>query len=98
MTALIDYGAAGRAIAAAHRIDEVRAIRDRAEAVRTYAKLAGDLNMQNMAAEIRIRAERRAGELLVDMQTSGERQAKERGRPKIRTLPTTCFILTPCNV
>jgi hypothetical protein len=89
MSALIKYDAARKAIAAAHRVDEVRAIRDRAEAVRTYAKLAGDLNMQNMAAEIRIRAERRAGELLVDMQTSGERQPKERGRPTKVSSPTT---------
>ena len=59
-------------------MDEAKKIRDKAEAVRTYAKLAGDLDMQNMAAEIRIRAERRAGELLVGMQTSGERQANHR--------------------
>jgi hypothetical protein len=34
----------------------------------TSAKLAGDLEMQNMSAEIRIRAERRAGQLLSDME------------------------------
>ena len=89
MTALIRYDAARRALAAAHRVDEVKAIRDKAEAVRVYAKQAGDFELQNQAAEIRIRAERRAGELLVDMQTSGERQAKERGRPKKVSSPTT---------
>jgi hypothetical protein len=89
MTALIRYDAARRALAAAHRVDEVKAIRDKAEAVRVYAKQAGDFGLQNQAAEIRIRAERRAGELLFDMQTTGQRQAKERGRPKKVSSPTT---------
>jgi SHS2 domain-containing protein len=87
--ALVRYDAARKALAAAHRVDEVKAIRDKAEAVRVYAKQARNLEMQNMAAEIRLRAERRAGELLVDMQASGERQAKERGRPKKVSRPTT---------
>jgi hypothetical protein len=80
MTSLIRYDAARRALAAAHRVDEVKAIRDRAEAVRTYAKLAGDLQLQNQACEIRLRAERRAGQLLVEMEKNhGTRGA---GRPR----------------
>ena len=80
MTALIRYDAARKAIAAAHRVDEAKKIRDKAEAVRTYAKLAGDLDMQNMAAEIRIRAERRAGQLLLDMEKNPGRRGA--GRPR----------------
>jgi len=87
VTALIRYDAARKAIAAAHRVDEAKKIRDKAEAVRTYAKLAGDLDMQNMAAEIRIRAERRAGQLLLDMEknpgTRGEGRPRKDGT-KIR--------------
>ena len=64
MTALIRYDAARRAIASAYRVDEAKNIRDKAEGVRVYAKQARDLEMQNMAAEIRIRAGRRAGQLL----------------------------------
>ena len=86
-TALIKYDAARKAIAAAHRVDEVKAIRDKAEAVRTYAKLAGDLELQNQACEIRIRAERRAGQLLIDMEknpgTRGEGRPRKDGT-KIR--------------
>jgi hypothetical protein len=87
--ALIRYDAARRAIASAYRVDEVKAIRDKAEALRHYAKQANDLEMQNMAAEIRFRAERRAGELLADMGNKGERQAKEGGRPKKLSSSTT---------
>jgi hypothetical protein len=80
VTSLIRYDAARRAIASAYRVDEAKKIRDKAEAVRTYAKLAGDLDMQNMACEIRLRAERRAGQLLLEMQKNpGTRGA---GRPR----------------
>jgi len=80
MTALIRYDAARRALAAAHRVDEAKKIRDTAEAVRVYAKQARDLDMQNMAAEIRIRAERRAGQLLLEMEKNPGRRGE--GRPR----------------
>jgi hypothetical protein len=46
-------------------VDEVKQIRDKAEAMRMYARQAQyTLEMQNMCAEIKLRAERRLGEML----------------------------------
>ena len=62
---LIHFDKAKRELALATSIDEVKEIRDKAEALRQYAKQAGEgLIMQNQCAEIKIRAERRAGELI----------------------------------
>jgi hypothetical protein len=62
-------------IESARTIDEVKDIRDRAEAARQYAKAAGySREITNMCAEIKIRAERKAGTLLAEMpkQTGGD--------------------------
>lgn len=65
MTELIKLTEAHRALMEAKTIDEVKDVRDRAESLRLYAKQAGyGLEMQNACAEIKLRAERRAGELL----------------------------------
>jgi len=63
-TALARYDAAKRAIAAAHRIDEIAQIRNGARQLEAAARVAKDTEMIQMATEIRIRAERRLGELL----------------------------------
>src|SRR5208283_1836465 len=74
---LVHFENARRELALASTIDEVRDIRDRAEALRVYCKQAGEsLEMQNLCAEIKIRAERRAGEILSDM------DKHKGGRPK----------------
>ncbi len=64
-TRLVHFDTARREIELARNIDEVKNIRDKAEALRAYAKQAGEsLEMQNTCAEIKLRAERKAGELL----------------------------------
>ena len=56
---------ARNAIAEARTLDELKSIRDKAEAVRKYAEAAGlGLEIQNQAAEMKLRAERRAGGML----------------------------------
>src|SRR3954464_5379765 len=63
-----------RAIAEAHAVDEVKDIRDKALAIEMYARLAQNVETERRACEIRLRAERRAGQLLRDME-------KLKGRP-----------------
>jgi len=64
-TSLIHFDTAKRELALASSIDEVKQIRDQAEAIRQYIRQQkGSFEMQNQAAEIKLRAERRAGEML----------------------------------
>lgn len=68
---------AQKALAEAVDVHEVKDIRDKAEAVRAYYRQIGDsLEAQNSAAEIKLRAERRLGEMLaaMDKQRPGEYQ------------------------
>ena len=56
----------------AANVEDVKSIRDKAEAVRKYAQNAKlGLELQNQAAELKIRAERKAGNLLNSMKLRG---------------------------
>lgn len=68
-TALVMLDALTQALQESRSVIEVKQIRDRAEALRQYARQSGEnLGLQNDFAEIKLRAERRAGELLAEIE------------------------------
>jgi hypothetical protein len=67
-TQLVRYDAMCSAIAAAYSVDEVKDIRDKARAIEVYARQAKNTEAERQACEIRLRAERKAGALLADME------------------------------
>jgi len=74
-------GEARRALASVTSFTDVLEIRDKAEAIRIYMRASkASLEAQNAAADIRLRAERKAGEMLADMEMNvGSKKTKAGG-------------------
>lgn len=82
---------ADRMLAEVHNIDDAKKIIDLAEAARIYAKQVKlGLSAQNHAAEIKLRAQRRAGEILSTMEKADGGDAT-----RARFLPERELIIVP---
>lgn len=78
---LVRYEAVCQSVAELRTVDETKTFRDKAEALRVFARQTNNRGLEIDASEIRIRSERRLGELLTEQKaTVGFAPA---GRPKI---------------
>lgn len=78
MTALVTYDEMRRAVEVYATVDELKGIRDKAEALRHYARQRGDVALEAWVTEIKLRASRRIGEL------SSALEKHERSRTDLR--------------
>ncbi len=80
---LIKYDAMCTAIAECERVDEVKDIRDKAIAIEAYAKQAMNTEAERQACNIRLRAERKVGQMLKEVNPGqgGDRKSKDHAEP-----------------
>lgn len=84
MTQLIKYETARRALTEAVMFDEVMSIMNLAEQAEVYARQAEDTELIEKATEIRVRAQRKAGEMLAQAARQGQRAT---GRENMKQVP-----------
>src|SRR5579864_1519482 len=82
MTALVRYEEACRAIANALAVDEIMQIRDQAEMLRAAARVTKNRDLEIKAIELRMRGERRLGEIIArQKETTGLHKGGRPGQP-----------------
>lgn len=77
---VMKYDIAAGALTEARTLDEVKAVTDKATAIKEYARRAKNRQLEIDAAEIRIRAERRYGEMLAEIKQTTGLNAGSRGQ------------------
>lgn len=95
---LVKYEAARYALSEAVVVDEAKDIRNKALAMTAYARQANDKELLKWATAIKVRAERKCGELLLDMtKQDGGHAAKLKARSSDATEvpPTLSDIAAP---
>lgn len=80
------YEAMVNAIAACHRVDEVKELHNKARALEIYAAQAKNTDAERKACEIRIRAEHRTGELLKELARATPQQRAEKANVSLGRL------------
>jgi len=96
MTQLAKYEAARKALTEAVMFDEVMNIRNVAEQAALYAKQANDTDLIQKATEIKVRAERKAGEMLRKAAEQGDRNTG--GKPSIESTVTSAPTLAEIGI
>jgi hypothetical protein len=95
---IANYEAMTYAIAECVRVDEVKDLRDKAMALQLYHKQARNLEAERQACNIRLRAERRVGQLLAEMTRTTPAEAGKSGGKAFGNIKTsisndgTCLI------
>jgi hypothetical protein len=84
VTQLIRYETARKALTDAVMFDEVMTIMNVAEQAALYAKQANDNELIEKATEIRVRAQRKAGEMLRQAAEQGHRATGSTGNPELQ--------------
>jgi len=83
-TGMVLYETMCKAIAECHRIDEVKDIRDKAVAFEKYSQQAKNKDNERLAKEIRLRAERKCGEISAKLpiaKTGGDQMSLRKRSP-----------------